>query len=305
MHDKFVLGVDKNSDYLVDFVSYILNSRASSFPKLSLPILDNNDEIPDVLTHQRLILERHERINNKLKFFNKCLQRPPLRSEIYNQRARFRYLGRHYERFHAKESSANKRNVGYSNIDSNPIFKYYSNFTNRDITPLRERVCMACRKNSLTKHNNAQEKNKSSKACQNIPQDSSKTNVCEQEKTHTISELLKHLYISRKTNNLESIIKEAEMLDESNNELKTTLKKTQQHLVPTVITNSNIINSPPRKAVREISVCIKNTDTSIHDLNSNSEYHTRRESLQIINTDPIGFNTSSLSSILPIERLSI
>lgn len=298
MHDKFVLGVDKNSDYLVDFVSYILNSRASSLPKLSLPILDNNHDIPQLLVNEKLMLERHERINKKLRFFNKCLQRAPLHSEIYNQRAKFRYSNRHHEKLHAKESANKKRNTGSSNIENNPIFKYYSTFTNRDITPLRERVCLACRKNSLRRHND-QEKEKNAKICQNNFHDSTKTTDSQQDKTQTINELLKHLYISRKTNNLESIMKETQILDSSHNEVKNNLKITEQ--LPEIITNSNVTKSPTRTD-REISVCIKNTDATV---DFNSDYHNKRDLLQIINTDPINFNTCRLSSILPIERLSI
>ena len=70
MNDKFLQKADRN-DSLVEFVRYILSSRSSSFPKLSLPELDRDSELPPFLKVEKLMFERHERENKKIKFLNK------------------------------------------------------------------------------------------------------------------------------------------------------------------------------------------------------------------------------------------
>ncbi|KAJ1604419.1 hypothetical protein OIY81_3618 [Cryptosporidium canis] len=289
MNNNFVLGVNKNHDYLVDFVSYILNSRESSLPKLSLPILGSAG-VPNLLLNEKLTQERHERNSEKFEFFNRYLKKAPSYSDICHQKTKFRSPKRYPER-HNIESSHKNRSVPLSNIESNPIFNYYSKFSNRDITPLRERACLACKKSSLQRHNE-QRKIKTSNSHDNISFD--RRTYSNKEKISAINELYNHLIESKNANNLKNILNETKKLDQINKIKNNT--KTIHYPKNTTRCNSK---SPIKKTVHEICINIKNT-SAFHELSSN--YKEKNHQL-IFNTDPIKFKSRSL--LIPIERLSI
>ncbi|OII71712.1 uncharacterized protein cubi_00519 [Cryptosporidium ubiquitum] len=294
MNHKFVLEIDKN-DNLIEFVRYVLSSRSSSVPKLSLPILDRNPGLPQFLKPEKPTFERYTRDHEKIKFFNKCLQIKPLYPEKCNHKFIFKYSDKQPERCsHAKESIDKKKNFNYSNKEINSISNYKFGPINKGITPLRERVCLACKKNSLTKLCN-QKKNKHAEKRRNNFLDYPKT-VLQSNEIFEIDELCKYLL----DKNSKKLIIANNLFKEPLDSLYKTKgsSKRAEHFSESFIKNT--IKSP-NKLVQKMSISINNTET-------NEELHSqyfKKNYLQLLNTDPINFRNDSLTFTHSIERLSI
>ncbi|KAH8581605.1 uncharacterized protein ELE39_001735 [Cryptosporidium sp. chipmunk genotype I] len=291
MNDKFVLEVDRN-DNLVEFVSYILSSKSSSVPKLSLPILDKNYDLPQFLKPERLF-ERHQR-DKKIKFLNKCLQIAPLQPGKSNKRLIFRYSNRRPEKSSHVNLLTDKKNLNYSNQGINSTCNFNFGPIGKTITPLRERVCSACRMNSLSRHNNQKKNIHAEKSRNNTPNYSKIT--FQDKKTCAINELFQHL-LNTNSETLSSMTEQNTKVLESFQRIKDSLKINDY--IPNHFIHDNTVKNQIKEIVQEIPISLKNSET-------NYELHSfRKKFLQLSNTAPINLKNDSLAAIISIERLSI
>ncbi|CUV04492.1 unnamed protein product [Cryptosporidium hominis] len=294
MNDKFLQKADRN-DSLVEFVRYILSSRSSSFPKLSLPELDRDSELPPFLKVEKLMFERHERENKKIKFLNKCLQIAPIYPEKCNKRVAFRYHNRQPEKCSYFNLSNKKSNLSL-NQKANLNGNFSSGLICKSITPLRERICLACRKNSLLRHNN-QKKNKYTEKNQNSILDYSKV-AMHDNKMFAMNELFQKL-LNTNSAILNSVFEEDKKVLEPFKRTNDSLKI--NNCISKNVINDNLADGQIKEMFQQMSISLNNSEI-------NEESHSRhsmKKYLQLLNTDPISLKNKSLATILSIERLSI
>ncbi|KAK9173885.1 hypothetical protein cmbei_2001380, partial [Cryptosporidium meleagridis] len=197
------------------------------------------------------MFERHERENKKIKFFNKCLQIAPLYPEKCNKRAAFKYYNRQPEKCSYFNLSNKKSNL---NIKVNPSSNFSSGLMCKSITPLRERICLACRKNSLLRHNN-QKRNKYTEKNQDSFLDYSKA-IMHDNKISVVNESFQKLLNTNSTK-LNSVVEEERKMLES-------IKRTKDSSKINDCISKNAIASSTESQIKEMfqqmSISLNNSE---------------------------------------------
>ncbi|KAF7457854.1 hypothetical protein HWI79_1420 [Cryptosporidium felis] len=153
MFNKYYLEVSQKNDNLVNFIKFALKSKPTAIPNLSLPILDSSCSDYWV-GYEKLQVPRIAKEIEKTKFLDKYLnctvnnlERPFPRDKLVSK-----------SRNSVSEALTHRSNKKWKNINhivSNRISQNNSHYStiNKEITPLRERVCLACKKNIFRKRN--------------------------------------------------------------------------------------------------------------------------------------------------------